>query len=61
MPTTTKRKLGCKPIQPVRSAVDHKAILARRLDQLADFELQLGHHGAAERLAHRAAELRGAA
>ncbi len=28
------------------------------LDRLADFELQLGHVAAAERLAHRAAEMR---
>lgn len=37
---------------------DHQAILARRLDQLADAELQHGHHLAAERLAWRAAALR---
>jgi hypothetical protein len=36
----------------------HRTILARRLDMLADFELQAGHHAAAERLAWRAAELR---
>lgn len=33
--------------------------MARRLDREADAELGLGHHGAAERLAARAAELRG--
>ena len=33
--------------------------LARRLDLEAGAELVLGHHAAAERLAHRAAELRG--
>jgi hypothetical protein len=57
--TANKRKSRRKPALPVRPTMDHKAILARRLDQLADFELHLGHHGAAERLAHRAAELRG--
>jgi hypothetical protein len=31
---------------------------ARMLDRLADAELQHGHVGAAERLAHRAAEIR---
>ncbi len=31
----------------------------RRLDLEADIELQRGHHSAAERLAFRAAELRG--
>jgi hypothetical protein len=59
--TIAKPKSHRKPAPPTRPVVDHKAILARRLDQLADFELHLGHHGAAERLAHRAAELRGAA
>lgn len=33
--------------------------LARRLDREADAELGMGHHAAAERLATRAAELRG--
>ncbi len=35
------------------------AILARHLDREADAELSQGHHAAAERLAWRAAELRG--
>ena len=33
--------------------------LAQRLLREADIELFAGHHAAAERLAHRAAELRG--
>jgi hypothetical protein len=33
--------------------------LASRLDLEASAELQLGHHAAAERLAHKAAALRG--
>ena len=37
------------------------AILARHLDREADAELSQGHHAAAERLAWRAAELRGLA
>ncbi len=36
-----------------------KPTLARRLEVLADCELQHGHVAAAERLAWRAAELRG--
>ena len=32
--------------------------LAQNLDRLADAELQHGHHGAAERLAHAAAAMR---
>jgi hypothetical protein len=39
-------------------AADDPSALARRLDRLADIELQFGHHVAAERLAHRAVELR---
>ncbi len=35
--------------------------LARQLDREADAELHAGHVGAAERLAHQAAELRGVA
>lgn len=34
------------------------AAFARRLDRLADCELQHGHHLAAEQLSRRAAELR---
>ena len=40
------------------SALDHHAILARRLDILAGCELQHGHHLAAEHLAQRAQALR---
>ena len=47
-----RRKLAPLP-QP-----DHRAILVRRLEILADCELQHGHHAAAERLAWRAAALR---
>ncbi len=37
------------------------ALPAATLDRLADAELQHGHHGAAERLAAMAAEMRGRA
>lgn len=40
------------------SALDHRAILARRLDRLADHNLHLGFHRTAEVLANRAAQLR---
>ena len=44
---------------PPSPSVEHyRDIRAAILDREADFELQLGHHLAAERLAHRAAELR---
>ena len=55
---TPKRRKPASAATPIH---DHKAILARRLDVLADCELQAGHHGAAERLAWRAAALREAA
>lgn len=44
----------------LRQPVEHFAssALASRLDRAADAELQLGHHVAAEQLAHKAAELR---
>ena len=58
--TTVIRKPGRKP-RKLASAV-HRAIpdctLSRRLDLLADFELQHGHHLHAERLAWRTAEMR---
>jgi hypothetical protein len=38
----------------------HRVERARVLDRFADAELQQGHHAAAEHLANRAAELRGA-
>ncbi len=47
-----------KSAASVSAVVDHCAILARRLDLLADCELQHGHHGVAERLSRHAAELR---
>ncbi len=37
---------------------DRRTMLARLLDRQADAELFMGHHLAAERLAHRAAEMR---
>ena len=40
---------------------NHRLARARMLDRLADAELQHGHHGAAERFAYRADELRGVA
>ena len=56
---TTKRKPRRKPLPP-RPMPDHRAILARRLDLIADLELQHGHVARAEYLAHQAAELRDA-
>lgn len=56
MTVTKKTKRPPRP-QPA-PAVDHRATLARRLDLLADAELQHGHVAAAELLAHRAAQLR---
>ena len=50
--TQANRDLGPEPIA---------AVMARLFDRLADAELQHGHHGAAERYAARADELRGAA
>ena len=54
---STRRKVTAKP-----SPVPHPAVaalaLAHRLDRLADFELQNGHHALAEHLAHQAAEMR---
>ena len=50
-----RRKLAA-PVTPI--AVDHRAILARRLDLLAGCELQHGHHHAAEHLARKAQALR---
>lgn len=44
----------------VAKTPDPVLLLARRLDRLADAELFFGHHGAAEHLARRAAEMRGA-
>ena len=60
MNTSIKSKPRRKPTH-LRAPSDNRAMLARRLDLLADCELQHGHHVAAERLARRAAELRGAA
>ena len=50
-----KRRPKAAPLPP---PPDRKAMLARFLDRQADAELFMGHHLAAERLAHRAAELR---
>ena len=50
-----------KAAQAASPTLDHRAILARRLEVLAGCELQHGHHAAAERLAWRAAALREAA
>ena len=56
-PGRTRTKKRRSPVLTIH-VLDHRAILARRLDVLADAELQHGHHGAAERLAWRAAALR---
>ncbi|MDT7953185.1 MAG: hypothetical protein RQ966_16910 [Acetobacteraceae bacterium] len=55
----TKRSPRRRKVAPIKpTTLDHRAILARRLDQLADHNLHLGFHLAAEQLAHRAAQLR---
>ena len=56
MPTTIKPNTFPPPL-PSRTP----ALCPAWLDRLADAELQQGHHLAAEQLAQRAAELRGAA
>ena len=53
--TTPKRR---KPALAATPAHDHRATLARLLDRQADAELFMGRALAAERLSHRAAELR---
>ena len=54
-PNTPKRNRR----MPANAAViNYRATRAAMLDRLADAELQHGHHLAAERLAHCAAELR---
>ena len=50
-----KRRPKAAPLLP---PPDRKAMLARFLDRQADAELFMGHIQVAERLAHRAAELR---
>jgi len=57
-----KKKSASKHYTPPKCAklINFKAARAAVLDRLADAELQHGHHLAAERLAHRAAELRDA-
>jgi hypothetical protein len=55
-PTNPTRR---RPKTPLPNAnPDHRSVIARRLDLLADCELQAGHHAAAEQLAWRAAEMR---
>ncbi len=58
MPTTIKRRRPKGIALTAIPALNHRAILARRLDLMADLELQHGHHRQAEHLAHRAAQLR---
>jgi hypothetical protein len=60
MPTNPKPKHRPKALPIARPQPDHRAILARRLDLIANIELQHGHHARAEYLAVQAAELRGA-
>lgn len=58
-PASGKRpKQRREPVQAAASAADHRAILARHLDVLADCELQHGHHLMAEHLARQAQALR---
>ena len=61
MTTTTKTKRRTKAQPTSLPQPDHRAILAARLDRLADHNLHLGYHHQAEQLARRAAEMRGAA
>ena len=56
MPTTTKPTAYPPPLSSRAPT-----LCPAWLDRLADAELQQGHHLAAEQLAQRAAELRGAA
>ena len=59
MKSTHKTKSSRRRVAPTEAnTVDDPAILARRLDRLADHNLHLGFHLAAEMLAHRAARLR---
>ena len=54
---TSKRSRPRQAQTPV-SIIHFRAARAAMLDRLADQELQLGHHHQAERLSHRAAEMR---
>ena len=57
---TSGRRRPLSKVQPTSlPQPDHRAILAARLDRLADHNLHLGFHYQAERLARQAAELRG--
>ena len=57
--TSKRPRRRCKQAATVTSAaVDHRAILACRLDRGADILLSWGNHVAAERLSMRAAALR---
>jgi hypothetical protein len=61
MSTKSNSKRRPKGLPIVRPQPDHRAILARRLDLIADIELQHGHHASAEHLSTQVTELRGAA
>lgn len=61
MQTFTKRKSLTKATPKPSLQADQRAIVARRLDRLADHHLHLGFHVQAEHLAKQAAELRGRA
>ena len=54
----TRPRKRRKAVAVATATLDHRAILARRLDMLAGCELQHGHHLAAEHLARRAQALR---
>lgn len=60
MPNFTKRR-RIPQATPKPIHADQRAIVARRLDRLADHNLHLGYHAQAEHLAKQAAELRGRA
>ena len=57
-PTATPVRLALHSVPIHRS---HAPATAATLDRLADFELQAGHHAAAEHLSRQAAEMREAA
>jgi hypothetical protein len=60
MINTPKTKRRRKMVLHLQPATEHRTLLAARLDRAADFHLHLGFHSQAERLARRAADLRGA-
>jgi hypothetical protein len=58
MPIKSRKTRFRKSVDALAYERQQRITRARMLDRLADAELQHGHVGAAERLAHRAAEMR---